>query len=61
MIGTAILEDAVLDLELVIDSEQHYLVEARFTGRAVASDLEDATRVIEISAFDEPISIDPPR
>ncbi len=60
LIGTAILEDAVLDLELVIDSEQHYLVEARFTGRAVASDLEDATRVIEISAFDEPISIDPP-
>jgi hypothetical protein len=60
LIGTDILENAFVDLVLVIDSEQHYLMEARFTGRIVESDREDAARVIELSAFDQPISIEPP-
>jgi hypothetical protein len=60
LLGGAIIEGAVVSLELTIDVDRLLLVEARFTGRVISSDAEDALRVIEISAFDDAISIEPP-
>ena len=60
LIGSAILPDAVVDLVLTIAPDGNHLTAARFTGRILESDVEGAVRVIELSAFDEPASIEPP-
>ena len=60
LIGSAILPDAVVDLVLTVSPDGSYLTEARLTGRILESDVEGAVRVIELSAFDEPASIEPP-
>ena len=60
LIGSAILPDAFVDVVLTVASEGSHLIEARLTGRILESDVEGAVRVIELSAFDEPISIEPP-
>ena len=60
LLGGAIMEGAVVSLDLTIDVDRLLLVEATFTGRVISSDAEDALRVIEISAFDDAISIEPP-
>ena len=60
LIGSAILPDAVVDIVLTVAPEGSHLIEARLTGRILESDVEGAVRVIELSAFDEPISIEPP-
>jgi hypothetical protein len=54
------LPDAVVDLVLTVAPEGSYLTEARLTGPILESDVEGAVRVIELSAFDEPASIEPP-
>ena len=60
LIGSTILPDAVVDLVLTIAPDGSHLTAVRFTGRILESDVEGAIRVIELSAFDEPISIEPP-
>ncbi len=60
LIGSAILPDAVVELELTIAHDGSYLTGVRFTGRILESDVEGAVRVIEVSGFDEPVSIEPP-
>ena len=60
LIGSAILPDAVVDLVLTVAPDGGHLTEARLTGRILESDVEGAVRVIELSAFDEPASIEPP-
>ena len=60
LIGSAILPDAVVDLVLTIARDGSRLTGVRFTGRILESDVEGAVRVIELSAFDEPVSIEPP-
>ena len=59
LLGSAI-EGAVVDIELTIDSETMYLLMARVTGRVMPSDEEGTERVISLSAFDEPVTIEPP-
>lgn len=60
LLGAGILPDAVVEVALTVAPGDGYLVEARLTGRILDSDVEGAVRVIELSAFDEPVSIEPP-
>ena len=47
LLGSAI-EDAYVDVELTIDAERHYLLEAIVSGRVIASDEEGIVRTIEL-------------
>ena len=54
------LEDSTVQVELILDSEHLYLLEARFAGPVTPTDSDDTVRVITISRFNEPISIEAP-
>lgn len=60
LLGSAI-EDAYVDVELTIDAERHYLLEAIVSGRVIASDEEGIVRTIELRDFGEPIEIEAPQ
>ena len=60
LLGTAI-EDAYVDVELTIDAERHYLLEAIVSGRVIASDEEGIVRTIGLRDFGEPIEIEAPQ
>ena len=60
LIGSAILPDAFVDLVLTVAPDGGRLTAARFTGRILETDVEGAVRVIELSGFDDPVSIEPP-
>ena len=60
LLGTAI-EDAYVDVDLTIDSERHYLLEAIVSGRVIASDEAGIVRTIELRDFGEPIEIEAPQ
>ena len=59
LVGTT-LEGTRVVVELTIDSNDSYLLEARFDGPVTPTDSDDVVRVITLSAFDDPISIDAP-
>ena len=54
------LPGVLVKVELTIDAELYHLVQARVVGRVTTSDTEDVVRVITLSSFDEPFSIEPP-
>ena len=56
----ATLEGTNVTAELTIDVDQSYLLEARISGAVTPRDSEDVVRVIIISAFNEPLTIEPP-
>ena len=59
LVGTT-LEDATVRVELTIDAEGLYMLEAVVDGRVTPTDEEGVVRIITLSAFDEPVSIEPP-
>ena len=59
LVGTT-LEGVSVVVELTIDAGDSYLLEARFVGPVTPTDPDDVVRVITLSAFDEPISIEAP-
>ena len=56
----ATLEGARVDVELTIDAKRHLLLTARVAGRATSTDADGIVRVITLSGFNEPITIEPP-
>ena len=54
------LEDSTARVELTIDSVSLYLLQARVMGRVTPADDEDSVRVVTLSAFNEPITIEAP-
>ncbi len=54
------LQDALVDVDLTIDADDLYLLEARVSGRVAEPDTDDIVRTIEIRRFDEPFVIEPP-
>ena len=60
LLGSAI-RDAYVDVDLTIDAERHYLLEAIVSGRVIESDEEGIVRTIELRDFGEPIVIEAPR
>ena len=54
------LEDSVVKVELTIDSRLFYLLEAKFIGAVTPNDSDLTIRVITLSKFDEPVSIEQP-
>ena len=60
LLGSAI-QDAYVDVDLTIDSQSHYLLEAIISGRVIESDEEGIVRTIELRDFGEPIVIEAPQ
>ena len=60
LLGSAI-QDAYVDVDLTIDAERHYLLEAIVSGRVIESDEEGIVRTIELRDFGEPIVIEAPQ
>ena len=60
LLGTAI-QDAYVDVDLTIDAELHYLLEAIVSGRVIESDEKGIVRTIELRDFGEPILIEAPQ
>ena len=60
LLGSA-LPEALVDVELTIDAGTLYLTEAIATGKATANDAPDLVRVVSLSGFNEPTSIEAPR
>jgi hypothetical protein len=54
------LEGVTVRVELVIDSRDLYLLQARVMGTVTDKDPEGIVRVIVVSAFDEPVVIEAP-
>ena len=59
LLGTT-LDGVTVQVELTIDSTDLYLLSARVMGRAVESDTDEIVRVVDVSAFNEPIAIEAP-
>ncbi len=59
LLGSSI-EGAVVDVELTVDAETKHLLRARITGQVMPSDQVGTERIISLSAFDEPVTIEPP-
>ncbi len=54
------LSGVSVSVELTIDRQSHHLREARFEGRVTSGEPDGTIRVITLSAFNEPLSIEPP-
>lgn len=54
------LSGVSVSVELIIDRQSHHLREARFEGRVTSGEPDGTIRVITLSGFDEPLSIEPP-
>ena len=54
------LEGVAVDVELDIDAKAYFLLKVRVDGRVTPSDAEEVVRIITVSNFNEPISIEPP-
>ena len=54
------LSGVSVSVELTIDRESHHLREARFEGRVTSGEPDGTIRIITLSGFDEPLSIEPP-
>ncbi len=57
----ATLPDSTVRVDLTIDAVGYYLLRAEIAGRVTPSDDDGPVRVIELSAFDEAITIEAPR
>ena len=55
------LPDASVAVELDIDADTLYLTRAKIVGQASSLDEDDPVRIITLSAFDEPVSIEAPK
>ena len=53
-------EGASVKVEMVIDTQGHFLTSARIEGKVVPSDVEDAVRILSLSKFNETIVVEPP-
>ena len=60
LLGTAI-QDAYVDVDLTIDAERHYLLEAIVSGQVIPSDEDGIVRTIKLRDFGEPIVIEAPQ
>ena len=56
----ATVEGAVVRVELTIDANDLYLLQAKIAGRVTPTDIESVVRVITLSAFNEPVAIEAP-
>jgi hypothetical protein len=54
------LSGVLVSVELTIDRPSHHLREARFEGRVTSGEPDGTIRIITLSGFDEPLSIEPP-
>ena len=54
------LSSVSVSVELTIDRPSHRLREARLEGRVTSGEPDGTIRVITLSGFDEPLSIEPP-
>ena len=54
------LEGVLVDVELTIDVDDLYLLEARVKGRVTSTDEDEIVRTVTMSDFNEPITIEPP-
>ncbi len=56
----ATVDDGVVGIEMEIYTETLYLKQARFIGQVTPSDGPDTVRVVSLSKFNEPVSIEAP-
>ena len=54
------LRGVTVQVLLTIDTDDLYLLEARFEGPVTPTDAQDVVRVITLGAFDEAVTIEPP-
>ncbi len=54
------LSGVSVSVELTIDRQSYHLREARFEGRVTSGEPDGTIRIITLSGFDEPLSIEPP-
>ena len=59
LVGTTVTGTTV-GVEITIDAGSLYLLEAVFDGRVMPEEPDGTVRVIELSRFNEPITIEPP-
>ena len=60
LLGTTV-KGTTVSVELTIDTDDLYLLKARFEGRVTPAEPDGTVRVITLSGFNEPITIEPPR
>ena len=59
LLGTTV-EGTTVVVELTLDASDLYLLKAVVDGRVTPSDADDVVRVITLSRFNEPVTIEPP-
>ena len=59
LLGTT-LDDGVVGIEMEIDAETFYLSQAKFIGPVTPSDDPDTVRIVKLSRFNEPVTIEAP-
>ncbi len=57
----ATVQGSTVDVELTVDAQRLYLLEAVVDGRVTPAEADGVVRVITLSRFNEPITIEPPR
>ena len=57
----ATVQGTTVNVEIAIDKTELYLIEAVFDGRVTPTESDGVIRVITLSRFDEPISIEAPQ
>ena len=60
LLGT-VAPDLMVDTEVWIGVEDTYLYQVVFRGRVTPEDADDIKRTIELSNFNRPVTIEPPR
>ena len=55
------IEGATVTARLVIDTDGYYLTEARVDGRVVPTDVEGVVRLLWLSRFNEPMTVEAPQ
>ena len=55
------IEGAMVVARLVIDTDGYYLTEARVEGRVVPTDIEGIIRLLWLSRFNEPMTVEAPQ
>ena len=53
-------EGETLHMEVWVGRDDYLVRKVRLTGRLVEADTPEIVRVLELSRFDEPVSIEPP-
>ena len=55
------IEGATVTAKVVIDTDGYYLIEARVEGRVVPTDVEGVVRLLWLSRFNEPMTVERPQ